>query len=574
MKPMSSNTFKLTFITAAILSSTSASAALYQVVEVTPDLTYNSDYVSAYGVAIQPGVASDGSSTLSKGCFDSTATNCSTSNFTLGGETRVTKTNAGEAVDGLSFREEAPFAMDNAFYNIQDSDDFENYCDNQLLYSTCETWASLRWNLWNKEITGDTTINSYAFTGSSTSGTLVNSTYNTVINSIDSSGDPVGIQLTPGDVTVYRRNTVDAFPPNIKANSYLQSRAWKTDGIYTVGSVSTSATNTNGTYYSSKAAMWNSSELVELNWPSNKDVYSNSSIAQGSLRDFVIVDGTIYAVGYNSFYDNRNYMEASISKVAKDDFATPENWTTVGVTNAKVYTNGGTSGDYIYSNTRLTSVNSNLIAIGEAKRQGSAPSNGAAANRLFVVSDVSASSPSATFLSDGIFFDGAGGKAGAINSYNEIVGQIDAESTREASGKPRRKRGFIYPYNGTGTDSDRRAVFNNQGWWLDNLTNGGTYSSNNNQYRIIDATDINDAGVISATALKCDGGYDTTSYNATCGGGSQDETTVAVKLVPIAGATSDDISERGTDDTSTERSGGGIGLWMFAVLGFLGFRRK
>ncbi|MBY7942591.1 DUF3466 family protein [Vibrio fluvialis] len=570
---MSSNTFKLTFITAAILSSTSASAALYQVVEVTPDLTYNSDYVSAYGVAIQSATTTG----ASDNCFNSStvsgdAVTCSA--YTLGGETRVTETNAGEAVDGLSFREEAPFAMDNAFYYIQDSDDFENYCDNQLLYSTCETWASLRWNLWNKEITGDTTVNSYAFTGSSTSGTLVNSTYNTVINSIDSSGDPVGIQLTPGDVTSYRRNTVDALADDITTTDYLQSRAWKTDGTYTVGSVSTSVTNTNGTYYSSKAAMWNATGIVELNWPSGTEVYNSSSIAQGSLRDFVIVDGTIYAVGYNSFYSNRNYMEASISKVAEGSFDTASSWTTVGVTNAKVYTNGGTSGDHIYSNTRLTSVNSNLIAIGEAKRQGSAPSNGAAANRLFVVSDVSASSPSATFLSDGIFFDGAGGKAGAINNYNEIVGQIDAESTREASGKPRRKRGFIYPYNGTGTDSDRRAVFNNQGWWLDNLTNGGTYSSNNNQYRIIDATDINDAGVISATALKCDGGYDTTSYNATCGGGSQDETTVAIKLVPIVGATSDDISERGTDDTSTERSGGSIGLWMLAVLGFLGFRRK
>ncbi|MCG6389449.1 DUF3466 family protein, partial [Vibrio fluvialis] len=222
----------------------------------------------------------------------------------------------------------------------------------------------------------------------------------------------------------------------------------------------------------------------------------------------------------------------------------------------------------------------NLIAIGEAKRQGSAPANGAAANRLFVVSDVSASSPSATFLSGGIFFDGAGGKAGAINNYNEIVGQIDAESTREASGKPRRKRGFIYPYNGTGTDPDRRAVFNNQGWWLDNLTNGSAPASSsvdvsrNNDYRIIDATDINDAGVISATALKCDGGYDTTAYNATCGNGNQDETTVAVKLVPIPGASSDDISSRGTDETAAERKGAGVGLWMLAVLGFLGFRRK
>ncbi|EKO5121621.1 DUF3466 family protein [Vibrio fluvialis] len=576
---MSSNTFKLTFITAAILSSTSASAALYQVVEVTPDLTYNSDYVSSYGVAIQSATTTG----ASDNCFNSSTVSgdsVTCSAYTLGGETRVTETNAGEAVDGLSFREEAPFAMDNAFYYIQDSDDFENYCDNQLLYSTCETWASLRWNLWNKEITGDTTVNSYAFTGSSTSGTLVNSTYNTVINSIDSSGDPVGIQLTPGDVTSYRRNTVDALADDITTTDYLQSRAWKTDGTYTVGSVSTSATNTNGTYYSSRAAMWNASAIVELNWPSGTEVYKNSSIAQGSLRDFVIVDGTIYAVGYNSFYSDSNYMEASISKVAKDDFATPENWTTVGVTNAKVYTNGGTSGDYIYSNTRLTSVNSNLIAIGEAKRQGSAPANGAAANRLFVVSDVSASSPSATFLSGGIFFDGAGGKAGAINNYNEIVGQIDAESTREASGKPRRKRGFIYPYNGTGTDPDRRAVFNNQGWWLDNLTNGSAPASSsvdvsrNNDYRIIDATDINDAGVISATALKCDGGYDTTAYNATCGNGNQDETTVAVKLVPIPGASSDDISSRGTDETAAERKGAGVGLWMLAVLGFLGFRRK
>ena len=86
--------------------------------------------------------------------------------------------------------------------------------------------------------------------------------------------------------------------------------------------------------------------------------------------------------------------------------------------------------------------------------------------------------------------------------------------------------------------------------------------------------DINDAGVISATALKCENGYDTTAYNATCGDGNQDETTVAVKLVPIPGADSSDISARGTDETTTERSGAGVGLWMLAVLGFLGFRRK
>lgn len=581
MKPMSSNTFKLTFITAAIVSSTTASAALYQVVEVSPETT--SSYVSAYGVAIQPGTATDGSSDLSKGCFDSNATNCSKDDFTLAGETRLKETNAGEAVDGLSFREEAPFGMDNAFIYIQDSDDFENYCGVQLRYATCDTWASIRWNLWSNEISGVSDINSIAFTGNSATGSPVDESYNVVVNSLDNLGEPIGIKLAQGDVSVFRRNTVEALADNITTNSYLQSRAWKTDDTYTVGSVSTSVSNTNGTYYSSKAAMWSSDGLVQVAWPSNTQVYDNSTIAQGSFRDFVIdddADETIYAVGYNSFYSNRNYMEASISKVAKADFVSSSNWITVGINKAKVYSNGGTDGEHVYSNTLLTSVNSNLIAIGEAKRWGRTPYNGAATTRLFIVPDVSASSPSATFFSGGIFFDGAGGKAGGINNYNEIVGQIDAESTREVNGKPRRKRGFIYPYDADGTDSDRRAVFNNKAWWLDNLTNGPAPDSSpvdvsgNNQYRIIDATDINDAGVISATALKCENGYDTTAYNATCGGGSKDETTVAVKLVPIPGAMSSNILARGTDETTTERSGAGVGLWMLAVLGFLGFRRK
>ncbi|MCG6312682.1 hypothetical protein K6U52_05140, partial [Vibrio vulnificus] len=73
MKPMSSNTFKLTFITAAIVSSTTASAALYQVVEVTPSTTYS--YKSSFGVAIQPGTATGGSD-ADLGCFDSAASNC------------------------------------------------------------------------------------------------------------------------------------------------------------------------------------------------------------------------------------------------------------------------------------------------------------------------------------------------------------------------------------------------------------------------------------------------------------------------------------------------------------------
>ncbi|POF53454.1 DUF3466 family protein, partial [Vibrio vulnificus] len=196
------------------------------------------------------------------------------------------------------------------------------------------------------------------------------------------------------------------------------------------------------------------------------------------------------------------------------------------------------SGDIIHSNSVVTNVNSNFVAIGEAKRAGGKPSEGSAANRLFLVKDITTDSVSATFLPElgGIFFSGAGGKMGGINKYNEIVGQLDAEDTREIDGKPRRKRGFILPYEANGSVESRRSIFDNKAWYLDDLTNGSNAPVENNQYRIIDATDINDAGVISATAIKCDGGYDTAAHNSYCGEGSKEETVVAVKLIPIADA--------------------------------------
>ncbi|KJR13527.1 membrane protein, partial [Vibrio parahaemolyticus] len=128
-------------------------------------------------------------------------------------------------------------------------------------------------------------------------------------------------------------------------------------------------------------------------------------------------------------------------------------------------------------------------------------------------------------------FNGAGGKMGGINAYNGILGQLDAESTPEDDGKPRRKRGFIYPYIQDDANNVRAETpFDGQAWVLDTLTNGGEYSEANNAFRIIDATVINDAGVISATAMKCADGYNSTAHNASCNG---NEEIVAVKLIPI-----------------------------------------
>ncbi|WP_181397513.1 DUF3466 family protein [Vibrio sp. 11986-1-5] len=559
---MSSNMFKLTAISAMILSTTSASAALYQVIEVTPPTTFA--FESVYGVAIQPGNVADDNPL---GCFADGTTDCASS-FKLAGETRLVATHAGQAIDGLSYREEAPFGIDNGFIYVQDdARDFERYCRTALRYAICETWADIRWNVWKKEINSDQTPNSIAFIEGQ--ATPIDETKNVVVNSLTSDAKPIGIKIAVGDVTGSRRNSVKALVANelIDINDGLQTRAWKTDETYTVGSIAHEKTNNQGNFYTSKGAIWDSSgTITEIPWQTTNPERDNR-LAQGSLRDVTVKGGNIYAVGYNTFYDDRNFMQASVSSVKVGE----SNWITKPVAGATVRENG-TSGDFIHSNSLLTAVNKNGIAIGEAKL--SRAESGAYANRLFVVPEID--DPKANFLNSSIFFAGAGGKAGAINNFNEIVGQIDTEETREVGGKPRRKRGFIYPY-GTldqGSVPERQAIFNNRAWLLDDLTNGGAFSGDNNQYRIIAATDINDAGIIAATALKCTGGYDSTAHNAQCGAGKGQEKTVAVKLVPIAGQTYENISPRGTDDPVAERNGAGLGLWSLILGGLLWFRRK
>jgi hypothetical protein len=240
--------------------------------------------------------------------------------------------------------------------------------------------------------------------------------------------------------------------------------------------------------------------------------------------------------------------------------------------------------DFVYSNSVATDINKNLVVIGEAKRRGDKRENGAAPNRMFLTSiDSSGNVGSAQYFDElngnsGIFFRGVGGETGAINNFNEIVGAVDAEQSTEYFGKKRRQRGFIYPYSvadsGDQDMIDRRAIFKNKPWLLDDLTNGGSESTNNNQFRIVDAADINDDGVIVATALKCEGGYDTTGHNSYCGNGQKREKVVAVKLIPIANATSADIQTRALEAAPVERQGGGLGWMAMIFLGFLGLRRN
>ncbi|HDI3251058.1 TPA: DUF3466 family protein [Vibrio cholerae] len=574
---MSRITFKRSILASAVLLATqTANAALYQVMEVTPST--GQSYGSAWGVAIQASNPDTIANCFTSSSIDigspSTGTIACT-DFALAGETRIEKASTGKAVDGLSYRDEVAFGIDNAFVYVQERNDFERYCYSELLYSTCNTWADPHWNRWQAEINSTQVANSIAFIGTGTTGVPIDESQNVIVNSLTSNATPIGINVKTGDVTTYRRNnnTIQArFTVAPTVTDALYTRAWKTDGVYTVGSISRSSNNNEGAYFYSKPAIWkkdgSTTTTVELNWPSTRES-TNNRLAQGSIRDVLIRDNKIYAVGYSSFDADNNYMQASVFELDNtSNFSNAASWTTKAVSGAE----SRIGGDYIHSNSVVTDVNKNLVALGSAKRAGSRPENGAAGNRLFVIEDVSASTPTANFLTGGIFFTGAGGKAGAINSYNEIVGQVDANDTRENDGKPRRKRGFIYPYSANGSDPSRMAIFANKAWLLDDLTNDNTATGNNNQFRIIDATDINDAGVISATALKCSGGYDTTAHNSLCS--NREETVVAVKLVPIVNATSANIQQRSTEEQASERKGGSFGLGLLMVLGVLGFHRK
>lgn len=566
---MTCTKFKLTTVAALVLAATNANAALYKVVEVTPSITGASEI---FGVAIQPGSATDGTNDLALGCFDSAATNCADTTFKLAGETRNT-------VEAVSYREEVPFAMDAPFQYIQEFDDFENYCYRELRYSTCESWAQNRWNdTWSKERNDLTHVNAKAFV----EGGATYDNRNTVINSLDNDAKPLGVKSEGG----IRNNAL--FTTTNGPTGTSETRAWKaitaSNGtVYNVGSVSEEFDPTDTSEpdkaFASKAAIWDDTTTKEIDWIRSGNAQEGDYFAQGSMRSIVESNSVFYGVGYNTENGNGDLQDMNASVFVSNSLdLTNATWTTKQVSGAEVKS-GSSNDDARYSNSVATDINDNLFAVGYAKRNGYVPENGSAGNKIFVVTD--ATNPTATFLSGGIFFSGSSGEAKAVNNYNEFVGQIDAETTREVDGSERRHRGFIYPYQANGTDASRIALFDSKAWWLDDLTNDGDASGENNKFRIIDATDINDAGVISATAIKCTVGgtaqpYDTTSHNSYCGGASSNavEEVVAVKLVPIAGKTQADIQARSADSEKVDRQGGSLGWLTLTVLGLLGFRRK
>ncbi|SDG94598.1 GlyGly-CTERM domain-containing protein [Vibrio xiamenensis] len=539
---MSSKTFKLSAVAATVFTALSANAAIYNVTQYAPEGTD----VDTYGVAIgQSSPVSEADSSTS--CW---TTGCTATDYDIAVETK-------KYPEGFSYRDEAPFFLRYGYeYLADDYDGFEDYCNVFLGYtdSLCEDWAEEQWEGYSYELNGNYD-NSIAYLYSTSSEVA---SENTVVNAINSDGVVIG-NAYEGD-SLRTTAFVDGSSLDLPSSgTFTASHAWNqiSDGssTYTVGSISTEYDDESST---SKATVWVDGEPTQISWVSAE---ASSSVApQGSARDIIYDsdNSTLYAVGYNS--NSKERLIASVFK-STDSGAT---WSNTFVSNFKYDVEDD------YANSVLTSVNDNKVAIGTAKLEEAR--NGAYANGLFYVTNVA--SPSYKEFSGSIFFSGANGEAGAINNYNEVVGTIDYETHREINGNPRAQRGFIAPLKVSGSTNNPRDVFGNTAYYLDDLTNDGSASSNNNQYRIFKASDINDDGVIAATAYYCAGGYDTTNIDSTCGAGTQDEKIVAVRLTPISGATNSDIETRGETEVTVSRSGGSLGWITLTLLGFIRFRKK
>ena len=215
--------------------------------------------------------------------------------------------------------------------------------------------------------------------------------------------------------------------------------------------------------------------------------------------------------------------------------------------------------------TIATDINENNLVVGVGKNFS--VENRSYAEKMFVFdnSNDQLKMLDASIDSD-IFFSGSNGYPAAINNSDQLVGWVDVESVNQVDGRQRRQRAFTYM---AGSDIANSPLKANKAWLIDDLTySDDAIGSANNAFRIAQATGINDAGVISATAFKCDGGYQESIKESQC---ATDERVVAVKLIPIPDGT---IEARPAEETSITRSGASLGLFALTLLGFVGFRRR
>ncbi|PKF78051.1 GlyGly-CTERM sorting domain-containing protein [Vibrio sp. vnigr-6D03] len=601
--------FKLSAITSLIIGATSAHAALYNIEVVSSSENEN------FGSAVSE-------STGVTNCF-AEACASSSSNPVVASRGRI-----GEA--GQWINDEMDFLFDNRFRFVDQKgnrDEYRKYCDYNLRYNTCEAWADRFFHGTNGSGGAQRVLNSFTWStpfsadnnntkAFLTSGSLISEvsgnisgTNEIVVNNFDGTtaiGNSSSGYLHSGSSNYARQYKSRGFYGSTVLEPIVTSQPLDTMGVtrafdsfeyngktYVVGSSAFSIygdesdcktvsdphtrSQCQNLRFNNQAVMWDVTNTASVSVTKVTDASSGTQSSQSSVRAATLDPNNSnepVLVGYYNRKNSSDMLPEAAIFLPTFDAGEIDGWTTKAISGTTLNPDG-----YIYHSSIATDINQNMLVIGSTKRgnydykrsRTDVPVEEGSLNNRLWLANASSANPTATYLTGGIFFAGSGGDMRAVNDFNEIVGRIDAENVREVDGKLRRKRAFIYPYNVGSIAGNRGSIFQNKAWWLDDLTNDGSVSGHNNQFRIIDANDINNAGIISASAMMCAGGYKTTSHNASCSG---TEKLVSIKLTPINGATASNIQQRTADKDPVERKGAGLGILLLGVLSLISFRRK
>ncbi|WP_318514848.1 DUF3466 family protein [Photobacterium leiognathi] len=286
--------------------------------------------------------------------------------------------------------------------------------------------------------------------------------------------------------------------------------------------------------------------------------------AQASANAVAMVNGSPVAVGYISRDTNSSDSYVMEAAFFKPTAGIDSSWTQTAIPGITI----STGDDRNYEYTMANDVNANFKVVGIAKSHKA--DNRSYPQKMFIYDNATGQTKFLDSSVSSIFFRGANGDAEAINDHDQVVGWVDSETKNQIDGSERRHRAFTY-IAGSAAQGPLKA---GSVWMLDDLTNDPELGNASvaNSYRIISATDVNNAGVISATANYCAGGYQNLTKEAQC---SVTEKQVAIKLVPKANATDKDIIVRkAEEDEPVKRSGGSLGILALTALGFIGFRRR
>ncbi|WP_305405432.1 DUF3466 family protein [Photobacterium leiognathi] len=289
--------------------------------------------------------------------------------------------------------------------------------------------------------------------------------------------------------------------------------------------------------------------------------------AQASANAVAMVNGSPVAVGYISRDTNSSDSYVMEAAFFKPTAGIDSSWTQTAIPGMTI----STGDDRNYEYTMANDVNANFKVVGIAKSHKA--DNRSYPQKMFIYDNATGQTKFLDSSVSSIFFRGANGDAEAINDHDQVVGWVDSETKNQIDGSERRHRAFTYISGSAVKDSEGKNVLESKKtYWLDDLTNAPELGNASiaNSYRIISATDINNAGVISATANYCAGGYQNLTKEAQC---LVTEKQVAIKLVPKSTDATIQPREK-QEDEPVKRSGGSLGILALTALGFIGFRRR